>query len=125
MRSRPRLLRDSFGPRGGARSDLGDLVLPALPAGRTATVLGGPDQPHTGTFLPGIGEALALPGRRPDAPGRTWHLPQQPAHPRTRTTRELVDPAHCATGRPGTARHRPAPPGCAGCRRSPGTRRAR
>ncbi|MFI1654573.1 NAD-dependent epimerase/dehydratase family protein [Streptomyces sp. NPDC020472] len=97
---------DYFGPRGGAQSNLGDLVFPALLAGRTATVLGDPDQPHTYTFIPDVGEALALLGRHPDAPGRIWHLPNDP---RTRTTRELVELAHRATGRPGTARLRRLP----------------
>ncbi|WP_369142084.1 NAD-dependent epimerase/dehydratase family protein [Streptomyces sp. R44] len=97
---------DYFGPRGGAQSNLGDLVFPALLAGRTATVLGDPDQPHTYTFIPDIGEALALLGLHPDAPGRIWHLPNDP---HTRTTRELVDLAHHATGRPGTARLRRMP----------------
>lgn len=97
---------DYFGPRGGAQSNLGDLVFPALLAGRTATVLGDPDQPHTYTYIPDIGDALALLGRHPDAPGRIWHLPNDP---RTRTTRELVGLAHHATGRPGTARLRRMP----------------
>ena len=38
---------DYFGPGGGAQSNLGDRVLPAAIAGKTATVLGDPDQPHT------------------------------------------------------------------------------
>ncbi|MFD7977044.1 NAD-dependent epimerase/dehydratase family protein [Streptomyces sp. NPDC059071] len=97
---------DYFGPRGGKQSNLGDLVFPALLAGRTATVLGDPDQPHTYTFVPDIGEALALLGRHPDAAGRVWHLPNDP---HTRTTRELVDLAHRATGRPGAARLRRMP----------------
>ncbi|MFF6774100.1 NAD-dependent epimerase/dehydratase family protein [Streptomyces sp. NPDC012637] len=97
---------DYFGPRGGAQSNLGDLVFPALLAGRTATVLGDPDQPHTYTFIPDIGEALALLGLHPQAAGRIWHLPNDP---HTRTTRELVDLAHRATGRPGAARLRRMP----------------
>ena len=36
---------DYFGPRGGAQSNLGDRVIPAALAGKTATVLGDPDQP--------------------------------------------------------------------------------
>lgn len=97
---------DYFGPRGGAQSNLGDLVFPALLAGRTATVLGDPDQPHTYTFIPDIGESLALLGLHPDAPGRVWHLPNDP---HTRTTRELVALAHRSTGRPGAARLRRMP----------------
>jgi nucleoside-diphosphate-sugar epimerase len=79
---------DYFGPRGGAQSNLGDRVFPAAQAGKTATVLGDPDQPHTYTYIPDIGEALAVLGEHPDAPGQVWHLPNDP---NTRTTRQLVD----------------------------------
>jgi hypothetical protein len=51
-------------------------------------VLGDPNQPHTYTFIPDIGEALAVLGEHSDAPGQVWHLPNDPA---TRTTRQLVD----------------------------------
>jgi hypothetical protein len=40
---------DYFGPRGGAQTNLGDRVFPAALAGKTATVMGDPDQPHTRT----------------------------------------------------------------------------
>jgi nucleoside-diphosphate-sugar epimerase len=79
---------DYFGPRGGAQSILGDRVIPAALAGKTASVLGDPDQPHTYTYLPDIGEGLAVLGEHPDAPGEVWHLPNDP---QTRTTRQLVD----------------------------------
>jgi nucleoside-diphosphate-sugar epimerase len=87
---------DYYGPRGGAQSNLGDRVVPPALAGRTATVLGDPDQPHTYTFIPDIGEGLAVLGEHPDAPGRAWHLPNDPD---TRTTRELVDTVHRLAGR--------------------------
>ncbi len=90
---------DYFGPRGGAQSNLGDRVFPAALAGRTATVLGDPDQPHTYTFIPDIGEGLAVLGEHPDATGRAWHLPNDPD---TRTTRELVDLAFHLAGHPRT-----------------------
>jgi nucleoside-diphosphate-sugar epimerase len=87
---------DYFGPRGGAQSNLGDRVFPAALAGRTATVLGDPDQPHTYTYVPDIGEGLAVLGEHPDAPGQVWHLPNDPD---TRTTRQLVDLAYRHAGR--------------------------
>jgi nucleoside-diphosphate-sugar epimerase len=90
---------DYFGPRGGAQSNLGDRVFPAALAGKTATVLGDPDQPHTYTFIPDIGQGLAILGEHPDATGRAWHLPNDPA---TRTTGELVDLAYRAAGQPRT-----------------------
>ena len=66
-------------------------------AGKTATVLGDPDQPHTYTFIPDIGEGLAVLGLHPDAPGQVWHLPNDPD---TRTTRQLVEIAYQLAGRP-------------------------
>jgi nucleoside-diphosphate-sugar epimerase len=79
---------DYFGPRGGAQSNLGDRVFPAALAGSTASVLGNPHQPHSYTYIPDIGEGLAVLGEHPDAPGQVWHLPNDP---HTRTTRQLVD----------------------------------
>ncbi len=88
---------DYFGPRGGAQSNLGDRVFPAALTGKTSTVLGDPDQPHTYTYVPDIGEGLAVLGEHPDAPGQVWHLPNDPD---TRTTRQLVDVVYQQAGRP-------------------------
>jgi nucleoside-diphosphate-sugar epimerase len=90
---------DYFGPRGGAQSILGDRVIPAALAGKTATVIGDPDQPHTYTYIPDIGEGLAALGEHPDAPGEVWHLPNDP---HTRTTRQLVDTIYQLAGQPKT-----------------------
>jgi nucleoside-diphosphate-sugar epimerase len=69
-------------------------------------VLGDPDQPHTYTFIPDIGEGLAVLGDHPDAPGQVWHLPNDPE---TRTTRQLVDLVYRQAGRP-RGRVRAVPP---------------
>src|SRR6201989_720203 len=90
---------DYFGPRGGAQSMLGDRVIPAALAGKTATVLGDPGQPHTYTYLPDIGEGLAALGEHPEAPGEVWHLPNDP---RTRTTRQLAEVIYRLAGQPRT-----------------------
>ena len=97
---------DYFGPRGGAQSNLGDRVFPPALAGTTATVLGDPDQPHTYTYIPDIGEGLAVLGDHPDAPGQVWHLPNDPD---THTTRQLVDIIYQHAGRP-RAKVRAMPP---------------
>jgi nucleoside-diphosphate-sugar epimerase len=97
---------DYFGPRGGAQSNIGDRVFPAALTGRTATVLGDPDQPHTYTYVPDIGEGLAVLGEHPDAPGQVWHLPNDPD---TRTTRQLVDIVYRQSGHPGGSLRRLPP----------------
>lgn len=81
---------DYFGPRGGAQSNLGDRVFSRVLAGKAASVIGDPDQPHTYSFVPDIGEGLAILGEHPEAPGEVWHLPNDPD---TRTTRQLIDMA--------------------------------
>jgi nucleoside-diphosphate-sugar epimerase len=96
---------DYFGPRGGAQSNLGDRFMPAALRGATATVLGDPDQPHSYTYIPDIGEGLAVLGEHPDAAGQVWHLPNDP---RTRTTRELLSTVYALAGTP--ARVRQVPP---------------
>lgn len=88
---------DYFGPGGGAQSNLGDRVFPAALAGKTASVLGDPDQPHTYSYIPDIGEGLAVLGEHPDAPGEVWHLPNDPD---TRTTRQLVETVYQYAGQP-------------------------
>ena len=88
---------DYFGPRGGAQSNLGNRVCPPALSGSAATVLGDPDQPHTYTFIPDIGEGLAVLGEHPDAPGQVWHLPNDPE---TRTTRQLVSIVFRLAGQP-------------------------
>jgi nucleoside-diphosphate-sugar epimerase len=88
---------DYFGPNGGAQSNLGDRVFPAAIAGKTASVLGDPDQPHTYSYIPDIGEGLAVLGEHRDAPGQVWHLPNDPD---TRTTRQLVDLVYQHAGQP-------------------------
>jgi nucleoside-diphosphate-sugar epimerase len=97
---------DYFGPRGGAQSNLGDRVFPAALAGKTSTVLGNLHQPHTYTYIPDIGEGLAVLGEHPDAPGGIWHLPNDP---HTRSTQELVDTIYRQAGQQRT-RIRAVPP---------------
>jgi len=87
---------DYFGPRGGAQSNLGDRVFNAAVTGKTASVLGDLDQPHTYSYIPDIGEGPAVLGEHPDAPGEVWHLPNDPD---TRTSRQLVDIVYGHAGR--------------------------
>ena len=97
---------DYFGPRGGAQSNLGDRLFPAAIDGKTASVLGDPDQPHTYTYIPDIGEGLSVLGEHPDAPGQVWHLPNDP---HTHTTRELVNIVYRLAHQPRTRLRRVSP----------------
>ena len=86
---------DFFGPHVTA-SALGDRVFGPVLAGKTAAVAGDPSLQHTYTFVEDFGEALAVLGERPEAPGRAWHVPSPP----TRTTRAIVEQAFALSGHP-------------------------
>lgn len=76
---------DYFGPR-GLVSAMGERVFyPAL-AGKKASVMGDPDQPHTYSYIPDIAAGLVKLGTDDRADGRAWHLPNAPAL----TTRQFI-----------------------------------
>lgn len=84
---------DYFGP-GAMRSALGETVfLPAL-RGRTAQVMGDPDQPHSYSFTPDVAAALATLGTAAGATGEIWHLPVDGAP----TTRDVVNRVYAGAG---------------------------
>jgi nucleoside-diphosphate-sugar epimerase len=79
---------DYVGP-GATQSALGDNVFGAALAGRTAQVMGDPDQPHSFSFTPDVASGLAVLGTAAGSTGEIWHLPV--AEPRTvRATVEEV-----------------------------------
>ena len=69
---------DFYGPR-ASTGVFNSFALAAIAAGKTATWLFDADQPHSLSYTPDIGRALAILGTRPEARGRTWHLPTAPA----------------------------------------------
>ena len=72
-------------------------MFPSALAGKTASVLGDLDQPHTYSYIPDIGEGLAVLGEHPDAPGEVWHLPNDPdtrAPPASSSTSSTGTPAN-------------------------------
>jgi nucleoside-diphosphate-sugar epimerase len=69
---------DFFGPH-VLQSALGERVFPPALRGKSASVLGNIDLPHSYTYIDDFGKALALLGRRDDAFGRAWHVPNAPA----------------------------------------------
>lgn len=76
---------DFYGP-GVLDSTLGErAIVPAL-QGKTASLVGRLDLPHTYTVIDDFGEAMAVLGERDEALGRAWHVPNPP----TITQRELM-----------------------------------
>ncbi|MGQ7295919.1 NAD-dependent epimerase/dehydratase family protein [Quadrisphaera sp. KR29] len=85
---------DFYGPGAGRQSVIGDRVLGPVARGRTASVLGDPDEPHSYAFVPDVARALAVLGTTPGTAG-VWHAPHDP---RPFTTREVLDLAAQAAG---------------------------
>ena len=63
---------DFFGPDDTVSAD--SIYWPAL-AGKSVSALGKLDQPHTFTYAPDFGKALAILGTHDEALGQTWHVP--------------------------------------------------
>ncbi len=87
---------DYFGP-GTTRSALGETVFGTAITGRTAQVMGDPDQLHSYSYTPDVARALVTLGTEATATGAIWHLPVA----QTRTTREVIDRVYRLAG------HRP------------------
>jgi len=69
---------DFYGP-GATTSVFNGFALDKIAAGKPGTWLFDADLPHSLTYTPDIGDALAVLGTAPEAHGRTWHLPTAPA----------------------------------------------
>ena len=65
---------DFYGP-GASTSVFNDLAIDKVAAGKEPTWLFDSSQPHSMTYTPDIGKALAILGTDERAIGRTWHLP--------------------------------------------------
>lgn len=63
---------DFFGPEDSAVSPL---TFGAALAGKTVDMMGRAYMPHTFSYAPDFGRALALLGTRPEAMGEIWHIP--------------------------------------------------
>jgi nucleoside-diphosphate-sugar epimerase len=70
-------------------------LVPRALAGRSARVLGSPDEPHSWTDVRDMARALVEVAGREDAWGRVWHAPTNPA----RTQREALADVCRAAGR--------------------------
>jgi nucleoside-diphosphate-sugar epimerase len=68
---------DFYGPH-VLGSSLGDRFFGALLQGKTASLVGRLDQPHTYTYIDDFGKALVMLGEREEALGGVWHVPNPP-----------------------------------------------
>jgi nucleoside-diphosphate-sugar epimerase len=85
---------DFYGP-GVTDSFLGERVFAPLVKGKSAQVIGDPDQPHSYAYIEDVGAGLATLGTHPEAAGQAWHLPHAPAM----STRDMLEIAFELTGR--------------------------
>jgi nucleoside-diphosphate-sugar epimerase len=85
---------DYIGP--GAESPLGARVVPRLLAGRTVSVVGALDQPHSWTYTDDVARLVVAVAGDDGAWGRAWHVPSNPP----RTQREAVEDLARVAGLP-------------------------
>jgi nucleoside-diphosphate-sugar epimerase len=78
---------DFYGPGAGQQGIFGDRVIPPLLSGKSVSMLGKLDLPHTYTYVPDFGKGLVLLGAHDEALGKAWHIPNAP----TLTTRQMLN----------------------------------
>ncbi len=76
---------DFVGP--GAESALGERVLGRIREGKSVSVLGRTDRPHTWSFTDDVARMLVTAGTDPRAWGRAWHAPSNDP----RSQRQAID----------------------------------
>ncbi len=76
---------DFYGP-GVKNAVLGDLSIGRLAKGKSAQVVGDPDQPHSFAYVPDVARALITVGEAEDAMGQAWNVPNAP----DRTVRQIL-----------------------------------
>jgi nucleoside-diphosphate-sugar epimerase len=86
---------DFYGPEVLSSSLGARAFIPAL-KGKTASLSGKLDIPHSYTYISDFGEAMAILGEREEALGQAWHVPNPP----TLTQRELMEIFFAEIGRP-------------------------
>jgi nucleoside-diphosphate-sugar epimerase len=69
---------DFVGPGVTESSMFGERVMPRLLRGRSVTLIGALDEPHSWTSIPDVGRALAVLGTDDRSWGRAWHVPTAP-----------------------------------------------
>ncbi|GED10566.1 NAD-dependent epimerase/dehydratase family protein [Cellulosimicrobium cellulans] len=86
---------DFVGPGVGSNGHVSRVVPPAL-RGRSVTMIGRTDLPHSFTDVRDAARTLVAAAADPDAHGRTWHTPSNPP----RTQREALTDVLASVGRP-------------------------
>lgn len=78
---------DFFGPGLGATAHLGDRVVPRLLAGKSISMVGRVDQPHSWSYIGDVCDTLVTVALDDRSYGRAWHVPTiEP-----RTAQEMAD----------------------------------
>lgn len=80
---------------------IGDLVFKPALEGKTANLIGRRDVPHTFTYIPDFGKALATLGTHRESLGQVWIAPSLPAM----TQGQLIEHLSEALGKPIKARY--------------------
>lgn len=93
---------DFIGPH-AVESSLGGRVIYAALAGKSASVLGNPDLPHTYSYVPDVARAMIMLGGADDAFGQIWHVPNA----ETISTRQYIEQIYAYVAKP--TRIAPAP----------------
>ena len=70
---------DFYGPLVVEGGYLGERTVPPLLEGKRPQVVGDPSQPHSFSYIPDVGRAMATLGTDDRAWGRAWHVPTPPA----------------------------------------------
>ena len=83
---------DFVGP--GAQSALGERIVRRVRQGKSVSVLGRADRPHTWSFTEDVAAMLVVAGTDPTAWGRAWHVPSS----EPRTQREVISDMGAAAG---------------------------
>lgn len=74
----------------GEQVMFGSRVIPRMAAGKSVTLLGRTDQPHTWTYTGDVAAMLAAVGTDERAYGRAWHVPSNEARTQDRVIADLA-----------------------------------
>ena len=83
---------DFVGP--GAQSALGERIVRRVRQGKSVSVLGRADRPHTWSFTDDVARMVVTAGTDPRAWGRAWHVPSN----EPRSQRQVIDDLARAAG---------------------------